>query len=102
LSQLSVAGRISKTPTTTGTPAAGSVRGRAARTTAETARGHRSWTLRKLREVWLSPFEVRVTTFLSFFRHIKQHGGVARKLLNAGQPILGRVEAGLQHAQRNR
>ena len=43
-----------------------------------------------------------VATLLSFFGHVEEHRGVTSELLNTSQAIVGGVEAGLQHAERNR
>src|SRR5256886_11335955 len=59
-----------------------------------------SGSLRKLREVRLSFLHVGVPAFLCLFAHVVEERRVARELLDAGQPVVGRVEPGLEHAQR--
>src|SRR3954470_24689547 len=89
----------SAVPTSTGATAAGSVRGRAA--TAHRRRAPtRSGPLRELAEVGLALLAVRVASLLRLLRCIEEEVGVVRELLDAGQAVLGGVEAGLQQPQR--
>src|SRR5437868_2023082 len=46
----------------------------------------------ELSEVWLSPADIGVTTFLRLLAHVVEKGGVARQLLDAGEPVVGGVE----------
>src|SRR3954453_22678302 len=88
----------SAVPTSTGATAAGSVRGRAA--TAHRRRAPtRSGPLRALAEVGRALLAVRVASLLRLLRCIEEEVGVVRELLDAGQAVLGGVEAGLQQAQ---
>src|SRR3954471_11325593 len=82
-------------PTSTGTIAAGSVRGRAPATHLFTG----SRTLRELPEVGPTLAHVRVPTFLRFFGLVVEQRRVARELLDAGEPVVGRVHRCLDHAQ---
>ena len=43
-----------------------------------------------------------VATFLTFFRHVEQHGGVARQLLQPRLPVTVGVQRSFQAAQRHR
>src|SRR5204862_2828895 len=56
----------------------------------------------KLREVRLALLHVGVATFLRLFAHVIEESRVARELLDAGEAVVGRIEAGLEHAQRER
>src|SRR5579864_546336 len=58
--------------------------------------------LGELREIRLSLLDVSVATLLRLFAHVVEERGVAGELLDPGQPVVGRVEAGLQHPQRER
>src|SRR5579864_4009210 len=58
--------------------------------------------LGELREVRLSLLDVSVATLLRLFAHVVEQRGVAGELLDAGQAVVGGVEAGLEHAQRER
>src|SRR5579864_4179271 len=58
--------------------------------------------LREFREVRLSLLDVSVATLLRLFAHVVEQRGVAGELLDAGQAVVGGVEAGLEHAQRER
>src|SRR3954468_23171520 len=88
----------SAVPTSTGATAAGSVRGRAA--TAQRAEGPtRSGALRELAEVGLALLAVGVASLLRLLRCVEEEVRVVRELLDAGQAILGRVEARLQQPQ---
>src|SRR5712691_9088367 len=62
----------------------------------------RSWALGKLGEVGLSLLHVRVATFLRLVTHVVEERRVTGELLDAGQAVVDRVEAGLQHAKRER
>src|SRR5260370_42450493 len=61
-----------------------------------------SGSLWKLRKVRLPFLYVRVAAFLRLFAHVIEKRGVTRELLHARQPVVGRVEARLEHAQRER
>ena len=39
-----------------------------------------------------------VPPFLTLFRHVEEHGGVAGQLLHAGQSVVGRIHASLDHS----
>src|SRR3954454_15494076 len=84
-------------PTRTGAIAAGSVRGRAAISQILTSRP-----LRVLREVRAPALLVGVAALLALFRHVEEQRRVVRELLDAGHPILDRVEARLQQPQGER
>src|SRR3954471_1475992 len=91
----------SDVPTSTGATAAGRVRGREA--TSQSRSGlNASRALRELAEVGLSLLAVGVTALLRLLGHVEEEVGVVRELLDAGEAVLGRVEAGLQQAQRER
>src|SRR4051794_13134948 len=79
-------------PTSTGTTAAGRVRGRAP----ATQRFIRLWPPRELGEIGFPLLAVRVAALLRFFAHVEEQVGVVGQLLDAGQPVLVGVEAGLQ------
>src|SRR3954449_1700272 len=86
-------------PTSTGATAAGSVRGRAA-TTHRRRAPTGSGALRELAEVWLALLAVGVASLLRLLAPVEEEVGVVRELLDAGEAVLGRVEAGLQQPQR--
>src|SRR3954466_4387404 len=88
----------SAVPTSTGATAAGSVRGRAA-TAQRRSAPMRSGALRELAEVGLALLAVCIASLLRLLRCIEEEVGVVRKLLNAGEAVLGGVEAGLQQPQ---
>jgi hypothetical protein len=44
--------------------------------------------------------EVGVLALLRLLGHVVEERGVAGQLLDAGQPVIGRVERRLQHPQR--
>src|SRR3954470_15055311 len=91
----------SEVPTSTGATAAGRVRGRDA--TSQSRSGLKaSRALRELAEVGLSLLAVGVTALLRLLGHVEEEVGVVRELLDAREAVLGRVEAGLQEAQRER
>src|SRR3954462_5117486 len=91
----------SDVPTSTGATAAGSVRGRDA--TSQSRNGLKaSRALRELAEVGLALLAVGVTALLRLLGHVEEEVRVVRELLDAGEAVLGRVEAGLQQAQRER
>src|SRR3954454_4522620 len=88
-------------PTSTGATAAGSVRGREA--TSHSRSG--LWRLRslgELAEVGSALLAVGVTALLRLFGCVEEEVGVVGELLDAGQAVLGSVEAGLQEPQRER
>src|SRR3954464_9870321 len=85
----------SAVPTSTGATAAGSVRGRAA-TTQRRSPPTRSGALRELAEVGLALLAVGVASLLRLLRCVEEEVRVMRELLDAAQPVLGRVEARLQ------
>src|SRR5437764_11988739 len=87
----------SAVPTSTGATAAGSVRGRAA--TSQSLSGVRSGALREPGEGGLALLDVWVTTLLGLLRHVEEEVGVVGELLDAGEPVLRGVEAGLEQAQ---
>src|SRR4051795_119416 len=92
----------SAVPTSTGATAAGSVRGREA--TSQSLSGLKA-ALRALREsseVGLSLLAVGVTALLRLLGHVEEEVRVVRELLDAGEAVVRRVEAGLQQAQRER
>src|SRR5690348_12363968 len=74
-------------PTRTGATAAGSVRGRAAITQMRTV-GFSSGPLRELGEVRLALLLVGVASLLRLLGHVEQQRRVARKLLDARQPVV--------------
>src|ERR671932_2954854 len=88
-------------PTSTGATAAGSVRGRAATSQSFTVLG-RSGALRELAEVRLALLAVGVASLLRLLRSVEEEVRVVRELLDAGEAVLGRVEARLQEPQRER
>src|ERR687884_578970 len=89
----------SAVPTSTGATAAGSVRGRAATIQSLGALG-RSGALRELAEAGLALLAVGVASLLRLLRSVEEEVGVVRELLDAGQPVLGGIEARLQQPQR--
>src|SRR5882672_5756117 len=82
-------------PTSTGTIAAGSVRGRAPATHLFTGA---SRALRELAEVRLALADVGVAPFLCFLGLVVEQRGVACELLDAREPVVGRVHRRLDHA----
>ena len=58
--------------------------------------------LRELREVGLAVLDEGVATLLALLGHVEEHRGVTRELLDARQAVVGRVEARLEHPQRER
>src|SRR3954447_8199481 len=97
-------------PTSTGTIAAGSVRGRAPSTqrfmsgprSCARARAATSRSSREAREVGRALLLVRVATLLRLLRHVEEQVGVVRQLLHAGEAVLLGVERRLQQPQRER
>src|SRR3954471_21948505 len=89
----------SAVPTRTGATAAGSVRGRAA-TAQRRSAPTRSGALRELAEVGLALLAVGVASLLRLLRCVEEEVRVVCELLDAGQAVLGGIEAGLQQAQR--
>src|SRR3954471_15257979 len=86
-------------PTSTGATAAGSVRGRDA--TSQSRSGLKaSRALRELAEVGLALLAVGVATLLGLLGRVEEEVGVVRELLDAGEPVLGGVEARLEKPQR--
>src|SRR3954454_19706654 len=83
-------------PTSTGAIAAGSVRGRAAISQRRSGVRSRSGALRELGEVGLALLLVGVTSLLGLLRHVEEEVRVVRELLDAGEAVLGGVEARLQ------
>src|SRR3954468_6967846 len=92
----------SAVPTSTGATAAGSVRGREATSQSRSGLKAASRALRELAEVGLSLLAVGVTSLLRLLGHVEEEVGVVRKLLDAGEAVLGGVEARLQQAERER
>src|SRR3954465_8468978 len=92
----------SEVPTSTGATAAGSVRGRDATSQSRSGLKAASRALREPVEVGLSLLAVGVTALLRLLRHVEEEVGVVRELLEAGEAVLGGVEAGLQEPQRER
>src|ERR687893_648180 len=88
----------SAVPTSTGATAAGSVRGRAA--TSQSRSGLNSRALRELAEVRLALLAVGVASLLRLLASVEEEVRVVRELLDAAEPVLGRVEAHLQESQR--
>src|SRR5512142_1094768 len=82
-------------PTSTGAIAAGSVRGRAA-----ISQILKSGPLRVLGEVGAASLLVGVAALLPLLRHVEEESRVVGELLDPGQAVLGRVEAGLEQPQR--
>src|SRR5438045_4752726 len=95
-------------PTRTGATDAARVAGRTADhqtwngLSAGVATGIASGPLGKLREVRRAFLNVCVATLLGFLAHVVEERRVARQLLDAGEPVVGGVHAGLDHAQRQR
>src|SRR3954469_20635038 len=89
-------------PTSTGATAAGSVRGRDATSQSRSGLKAASRALRESLEVGLSLLAVGVTALLRLLRHVEEEVGVVRELLEAGEAVLGGVEAGFQQTQRER
>src|SRR4051812_10802237 len=91
----------SAVPTSTGATAAGRVRGREA--TSQSRSGlclGRLRPLGELAEVGSALLAVGVTALLRLFGCVEEEVGVVGELLDAGQAVLGSVEAGLQEPQR--
>src|SRR4051794_104193 len=88
----------SAVPTSTGATAAGSVRGREASSQSRRVLGP----LRELAEVGLALLLVGVTALLRLCGFVEEEVRVVGQLLDPGDPVLVRVEAGLQQAQRER
>src|SRR5215212_5961589 len=80
----------SAVPTSTGATAAGSVRGRAATSQSRSALTS-SGALRELAEVGLALLAVGVASLLRLLRCIEEEVRVVGELLDARQPVLGRV-----------
>src|SRR5215218_101296 len=77
----------SAVPTSTGATAAGSGR-----------LGKRSRSLGELPEVRLAALDVGVPPLLGLLAHVEEQVGVVSQLLETGEPVVGRVEAGLEQA----
>src|ERR1700747_2292081 len=88
----------SEVPTSTGAIAAGSVRRRAAISQMRSALT--SCPLGEAREVRFALLLVRVAPLLGLLAAVEQQVRVVGQLLDARQPVLGRVEARLQQPQR--
>src|SRR5947209_1197487 len=58
--------------------------------------------LRELGEIGLSLLDVRVATLLRLVAHVIEERRVAGELLDAGEPVVGGVHAGFDHAQSER
>src|SRR5918993_2768851 len=89
-------------PTSTGTTAAGRVRGRAPRTQrfmAGGGTGRPSWPTGELRVVRRPLLDVGVAALLALLAHVEEQVGVVGQLLDAGHAVLVGVEAGLEQAQ---
>src|SRR3954463_11500079 len=85
----------SDVPTRTGATAPGRVRGREA--TSQSRSGLKaSRALRELSEVGLPLLAVGVATLLGLLGRVEEEVGVVRELLDAGEPVLGGVEARLE------
>src|SRR5271169_1900145 len=89
----------SEVPTSTGAIAAGSVRSRAAMIQMR-AVAKKLCPLGEAREVRLALLAVCVATLLGLLVAVEEQVGVVRQLLDPGQPVFGRVEAGRHQAQR--
>src|SRR6266513_5323450 len=87
----------SDVPTSTGATAAGSVRTRAAITQMRTASTLSP--LGEAGEVGRALLHVGVASLLRLLASVEEKVGVVRELLDAGQTVLGRVEAGLEQAE---
>src|SRR2546428_10554867 len=61
-----------------------------------------SGSFRELGEVWFPFLHVRVAALLRLFAHVVEKRRVARELLDACETVIGRIEAGLEHAERER
>src|SRR4029077_6806030 len=81
-------------PTSTGAIAAGNVRGRAA-----ISQILKSGPLRVFGEVRAASLLIGVAALLALLRHIEEQSRVVGELLNAGQAVLGGVEARLEEPQ---
>src|SRR3954469_17488048 len=81
-------------PTSTGAIAAGNVRGRAA-----ISQILNSGPLRVLGEVRAASLLVGVAALLPFLGHVEEQGRVMGELLDAGEAVLGGVEARLEQPQ---
>src|SRR5436853_3137617 len=92
----------SEVPTSTGAMAAGSVRGRDATSHSRSGLSAALRALRESSEVRLSLLAVGVTALLRLLRHVEEEVGVVRELLDAGEPVVRRIEARLEEAQRER
>src|SRR4051812_45565168 len=99
-------------PTSTGATAAGRVRGREATSHRRSGlrrhppppgpRSPRLRSLGELAEVGSALLAVGVTALLSLLGCVEEEVGVVGELLDAGQAVLGSVEACLQEPQRER
>src|SRR4051794_2444065 len=95
----------SEVPTSTGATAAGSVRGRAATShrrralPGPDARRAGSGALRELVELGLALLGVGSASLPRLVGAVEEEVGVVRELLEAGEPVLGGVEACLQQPQ---
>ncbi len=117
-----LSGWAAAVPTSTGTMAAGKVLGRAPRTHrligpggAGTSTGtlpvltptrgpgvDRSRATGEAAEVGLAVLLEGVAALLAFLAHVEEHGGVTGELLEAGQSVVGGVQAAFEHAQGQR
>src|SRR4051794_4883787 len=94
----------SAVPTSTGAAAAGSVRGREARSQSRSVLGGAAWPERsgapwELAEVGLALLLVGVTALLRLLAHVEQEVRVVSELLDTGDAVLIRVEASLEEAE---
>src|SRR2546423_9392125 len=93
----------SAVPTGTGATAAGRVRGRAAMSQIRAPLGiRRLRAAGKLREVRAALLDVGVATLVRLLAAVEEEVRVVGELLEPGEAVLGRVEARLQQAQRER
>src|SRR6202142_4408229 len=93
-------------PTSTGTTAAGRVRGLApaiqSRAVVTLRAAPPSRAAREPCEIGGAFFDIGVAALLALFGHVEKHRRVALELLDAGEAVVGGVEPGLQHAKGDR
>src|SRR5450759_5918138 len=60
-----------------------------------------SWAAREPTELRIPVLLEGITTLLTLFAHVEEHGGVSGELLKTGQAVVGGVEPALDHPQGN-
>src|SRR5260221_390739 len=62
----------------------------------------RSWPPRKFLEVWFSPLDEGVASFLGFLRHVVEQRRISRELLHSRLSVQNSIEGAFQKSERER